>query len=101
MKESVLNNHGVAEGCIKCWYAYCNCCITYFEKFIRFLNQNAYIMIALTGASFCTAAHDAFYLITRNLAKVAVTHGLGEIFTVLGNLFIGIFSALLGYIMIT
>jgi len=58
-------------------------------------------MIALDGKSFCSAAHDAYYLISRNLLRVSITHGLGEIFTVIGNLFIGITSTFIGYLMLT
>lgn len=76
MKTSVL---GAVEGndnaLMKCGLNYCRCIIRYFERFIRFLNSNAYIMIALTGQSFCAAAYDAFYLIMRNMLKVAITHG--------------------------
>lgn len=66
-----LNENAV----MKCGVNYCRCLIRYFEKFIRFLNSNAYIMIALTGQNFCSAAYDAFYLIFRNALKVAITHG--------------------------
>ena len=79
-----MNKHGsVVEGIEKCWFCYCDYCLKCFEKFFRFINQNAYIMvlfklydqIGLNGKSFCSAAHEAFYLISRNASKVAVTHG--------------------------
>jgi len=37
MKTSVMNNHGVVEGCAKCWFGYCNYILKCFERFIRFL----------------------------------------------------------------
>jgi hypothetical protein len=81
MKKPMLGaNEGLNDNAVmKCGITYCKCIIRYFEKFIRFLNSNAYIMIALTGQSFCEAAYDAFYLIMRNLMKVAITHGCNSI----------------------
>lgn len=76
MKTTLLKNSGINENAaIKCGLACCGCLVKYFETFIRFLNSNAYIMIALTGQNFCSSAYDAFYLITRNIMKVFITHG--------------------------
>ncbi|KAG8523193.1 Choline transporter-like protein 2 [Galemys pyrenaicus] len=48
------------------------CCFWCLEKFIRFLNRNAYIMIAIYGTNFCTSARNAFFLLMRNIIRVAV-----------------------------
>lgn len=101
MKDAVSNNKAAEGCCAKCWFGYYGCIIKCFEKFIRFLNQNAYIMMAMTGRSFCKSAHDAFYLISRNKANVAITDGIGEIFTTIGVVFIGALSSFIGFIMIT
>lgn len=58
-------------------------------------------MIALTGRSFCKSAHDAYYLIFRHKATVAITDGIGEIFTTVANLSIGSLATFIGFIMIT
>lgn len=58
-------------------------------------------MIALSGRSFCKSAHHAFYLISRNKVNVAITDGIGEVFTTIGVLFIGVLSSFIGFIMIT
>jgi hypothetical protein len=55
-----------------------------FERFIKFLNKNAYIQIALTGKSFCYAAKDAFWLIIRNPGKFGLVATLGGIFILIG-----------------
>uniref|UniRef100_A0AAY4AXL5 Choline transporter-like protein n=1 Tax=Denticeps clupeoides TaxID=299321 RepID=A0AAY4AXL5_9TELE len=41
------------------------CCFWCLERFIRFINRNAYIMIAIYGTNFCTSAREAFYLVSR------------------------------------
>jgi len=55
-----------------------------FERFIKFLNKNAYIQISLTGKNFCLAAKDAFWLIVRNPGKFSLVTGLGGIFVTIG-----------------
>ncbi|ETE63585.1 Choline transporter-like protein 2, partial [Ophiophagus hannah] len=45
------------------------CCFWCLEKFIKFLNRNAYIMIAIYGTNFCTSARNAFSLLMRNIIR--------------------------------
>lgn len=50
------------------------CCMQCFfwclEKFLVFLNRNAYIMCAIHGKNFCVSAKDAFELLMRNMLRV-------------------------------
>ncbi|XP_008315866.1 choline transporter-like protein 2 isoform X2 [Cynoglossus semilaevis] len=72
------------------------CCFWCLEKCIRFLNRNAYIMIAVYGKNFCTSARDAFFLLMRNIVRVAVLDKVTDFLLFLGKLLIvgivGIFS---------
>ncbi|GCC43816.1 hypothetical protein chiPu_0027719, partial [Chiloscyllium punctatum] len=45
------------------------CCFWCLEKFIKFLNRNAYIMIAVYGKNFCVSAKNAFKLLMRNVVR--------------------------------
>ncbi|MEE6523568.1 hypothetical protein FKM82_022547 [Ascaphus truei] len=45
------------------------CCFWCLEKFIKFINRNAYIMIAMYGKNFCTSAKEAFFLLMRNVIR--------------------------------
>ncbi|CAC5373360.1 SLC44A2_4_5 [Mytilus coruscus] len=56
----------VAKFFVKCL----KCCFWCLEKFLRFLNKNAYIMIAAHGKNFCTSAKNAFMLIMRNCVRI-------------------------------
>eukprot|EP00953_Heterococcus_sp_UTEX-ZZ885_P042147 21449-Heterococcus_DN1.PRE.3 len=47
------------------------CCMWCLEKCMKFLNKNAYIQTAIFGYSFCKAARKAFFLIARNILRVA------------------------------
>ncbi|XP_034558102.1 choline transporter-like protein 5-A isoform X2 [Notolabrus celidotus] len=43
------------------------CCFWCLERFIRYLNRNAYIMVAIYGKNLCTSAREAFFLLMRNM----------------------------------
>uniref|UniRef100_A0A672YBB2 Choline transporter-like protein n=1 Tax=Sphaeramia orbicularis TaxID=375764 RepID=A0A672YBB2_9TELE len=64
------------------------CCFWCLEKCIKFLNRNAYIMIAIYGKSFCTSARDAFFLLMRNIIRVAVLDKVTDFLLFLGKLLI-------------
>ncbi|XP_048870095.1 choline transporter-like protein 2 isoform X2 [Brienomyrus brachyistius] len=64
------------------------CCFWCLEKFIKFLNRNAYIMMAIYGKSFCTSARDAFFLLMRNIIRVAVLDKVTDFLLFLGKLLI-------------
>ncbi|XP_029364154.1 choline transporter-like protein 2 isoform X3 [Echeneis naucrates] len=64
------------------------CCFWCLEKFIKFLNRNAYIMVAIYGKNFCTSARDAFFLLMRNMIRVAVLDKVTDFLLFLGKLLI-------------
>jgi hypothetical protein len=77
------------------------CCVKCFEKFVEYLNKNAYTRIALTGESFCDAARNSFLMIFNNAARFAILGSIGEIFSFLGKVFITCLTTYLGYLLIT
>jgi choline transporter-like protein 2/4/5 len=98
---------------LRCGLSYCKYLIKCFEQIVRFISQNAYTMIALQGKGFCKSAYEAFYLITRNLTRVAITHGcnnlyfiffkkkVGKIFQVIGTVFVAAVTTTICYLIIT
>lgn len=70
--------------CCKC----CQCYLDCFQRFIRFLSQKAYVMTAITGKSFCTSAHDAFYTCMKNPIRFGALNYIGHIFIFIGQTFI-------------
>lgn len=42
--------------CASCGLKSCICCFWFLEKFIRYLNHNAYTVIAIESVNFCPAA---------------------------------------------
>uniref|UniRef100_A0A3B1ILP4 Choline transporter-like protein n=1 Tax=Astyanax mexicanus TaxID=7994 RepID=A0A3B1ILP4_ASTMX len=63
------------------------CCFWCLERFIRFMNRNAYIMIAIYGKNFCTSAREAFFLLMRNVV-VAVLDKVTDFLLFLGKLLV-------------
>jgi len=86
----------IVQYTLKCLQCYLAC----FERFIKFLNKNAYIQIALSGKSFCGAAKDAFFLILRNPLRMGVVTSIGGIFVLFGKIFIAALTALGAYLVL-
>lgn len=53
----------------RCLICLCKCCLWCLEKFMRFINRNAYIMCAIKNTNFCSSAKDAFSLLMRNILR--------------------------------
>eukprot|EP00164_Ancoracysta_twista_P000691 GFYU01000915.1.p1 GENE.GFYU01000915.1~~GFYU01000915.1.p1 ORF type:complete len:634 (+),score=271.57 GFYU01000915.1:147-2048(+) len=65
-----------------------DCCLSCFERCIKFLNRNAYIQIAINGTSFCEAAKEAIKMILTNARRITALNVFGDFFLVLGKFFI-------------
>ena len=61
------------------------CCIWCIEKCIKFLNKNAYIQTAIHGYSFCKAARSAFFLLLRNILRVAAVNMVSGFVIIIGK----------------
>ena len=60
----------------RCLFCVCKCCLWCLEKFMRFINRNAYIMCAIKSTNFCVSAKDAFSLLMRNIVRVLVLNNV-------------------------
>ena len=61
------------------------CCMWCLEKCLKFLNKNAYIQTAIYGFSFCKSARRAFFLILRNILRVAAVNIVADFVLILGK----------------
>ena len=77
------------------------CCLDCFHRFIKFVNENAYIQVALTGETFCTSAMQAFILALKNAASFFITNGIGAFIFFLGKMTISCLNTAIGYLLIT
>ncbi|XP_034561496.1 choline transporter-like protein 4 [Notolabrus celidotus] len=64
------------------------CCFWCLEKFIKFLNRNAYIMVAIYGKNFCVSAKNAFKLLMRNIIRVVVLDKVTDLLLFFGKLLV-------------
>ena len=76
----------------------CKCCFWCLEKFMKFLNRNAYIMCAVSGKNFCSSAKDAFFLLLRNVARLAVLTGVVSFLMFLSKIVVVGLCAALSYL---
>ncbi|KAI4485321.1 hypothetical protein M0804_006826 [Polistes exclamans] len=74
--------------CAQCGLKCCICCFYCLEKFIRYMNHNAYTVIAIEGTNFCNAARIAFKTIVDNALQIAVINGIGDFILFLGKCFV-------------
>ena len=70
--EDKLKEKGADKAPVKVLLCLCKCCFWCLEKFIKFINRNAYILTAINGTNFCSSAKEAFSLILRNCVRVVV-----------------------------
>jgi choline transporter-like protein 2/4/5 len=76
------------------------CCMWCFEKFMKFLNKNAYIQTAIYGYSFCKAARSAFFLLLRNILRVTAVNMVAEFVLLLGKLFVPCLTTIIFYVIL-
>uniref|UniRef100_A0A646QCM2 Choline transporter-like protein n=1 Tax=Hemiscolopendra marginata TaxID=943146 RepID=A0A646QCM2_9MYRI len=73
----------VATKIIMCCF---KCCFWCLEKFLKFINRNAYIMISVYGKNFCVSAKNAFFLLMRNIARVVVLDKVTDFLLFIGKM---------------
>ncbi|XP_041064340.1 choline transporter-like protein 3 isoform X2 [Carcharodon carcharias] len=89
---------GKESACARCLVKCCTCCLCCLEKWLRFLNQNAYIATAINGTSFCTSAKEAFFLIVNNALNVTTINCFGDFLLFLGKVFVVCFTVFGGLV---
>lgn len=75
----------------------CGCFLWCLEKIMKFINKHAYIITAIYGHSFCKAARKAFFLLLRNILRVAAVNILSTFVLFLGKLLIPVGTVFLCY----
>lgn len=76
----------------------CKCFFWCLEKFLKFLNKNAYIMCAIHGRNFCMSAKDAFNLLMRNFLRVIALDKVTDFLFFLSKVLISVGMGFITYI---
>lgn len=92
-KLSAMQPNILTQFILKCF----TCFIWIFEKFLKFLNKNSYILIASKGYSFCKATHKAFWYLVNNCLRFAVLVHLTEWILFCGTILVCTLNAYLFY----
>jgi len=95
-KKARQMDNKIGEALLCC----CQCCLWCFEKFMRFLNKNAYIQTAIFGTGFCASAQAAFFLILRNATRIAGISYVTSVLSFVGRIFIASLTTGIAYITI-
>jgi choline transporter-like protein 2/4/5 len=78
-----------------------DCILACFERFIKFLDVKAYIMVAIYGYSFCEGARRGFSLIASNLLRVSALTCVSTFLIFLGKLFVCMLTTLVAFFVFT
>jgi len=96
--QDKLEEKGADNPVVKAILCLCKCCFWCLEKFMKFINRNAYILTAAQGSNFCKSAKQAFGLIFRNMVRVAVLDKVTDFLLFLGKLVVTAAVALLSFL---
>ncbi|XP_052860619.1 choline transporter-like 1 isoform X2 [Anopheles cruzii] len=86
--------------CASCCLRCCICSFWLLEKFIRYLNHNAYTVIAIEGVNFCPAAKIAWNALVTNALQVATINGIGDLVLFLGKLAVAALCGLISILLL-
>eukprot|EP00117_Sycon_ciliatum_P016898 scpid45268/ scgid16126/ Choline transporter-like protein 2; Solute carrier family 44 member 2 len=88
------NDNKVAKFLLRCLQCFFYC----LEKFLKFINKNAYIEIAVYGYNFCKGARKAFKLLLANVLRVATLNGVTSFLLFMGRMIVTGAVAVVSYI---
>ncbi|XP_038210134.1 choline transporter-like 1 isoform X2 [Zerene cesonia] len=86
--------------CAKCGLKCGICCFYCLEKFIRYLNHNAYTIITIERCHFCKAAAKAFSVIVNNALQVATINSVGDFILFLGKCIVTAITGIIGLLLL-
>jgi len=78
----------------------CLVCFAVFERCIRYLTRNTYIMVAIEGKPFWTSAYRSFKLLQNNSIRFAAAQGLSSFLLFVAKLGITSFCMLACFLLI-
>merc|ERR1719191_1348189 len=96
-KQSEAGGNPIAALVAKCLI----CCVTCFQRFMEFINKNAYIDVCITSSSFCVAAKHTWDFVLKEGGKVALLNGACFVFEILGAFAISCAGALATFELVT
>lgn len=96
MEGGAANNPLVS--CLICCF---KCCLDCCNRFVKYINKNAYCQVVLASTNFCTSAINSFTLMLKHAATFAISGGVTNVIMFLGKMLISIITAIIGYEILT
>jgi hypothetical protein len=97
--EYIKKKYMDENACLKCIGSYISCCLECFKRMIEFLSRNAYIITAVKGKNFCSAAWEAFNFIMDNLTQITAVNWISAYLMLLGKVFVCAGTVIIAYIL--
>ncbi|KAL3314603.1 hypothetical protein Ciccas_006779 [Cichlidogyrus casuarinus] len=82
----------------KCLRKCCCGCFWCFEKFLRFINERAYINTAIYGSEFMVSAKSCYFLLFRNITRLSAYNNVTWIILLITKLIITVGTTFLAYL---
>lgn len=95
-----LHQYKEKYACVNCTLKCCQCCWYCLENFVRYINHNAYTIIAIEGTEYCFSAKVAFKTLTSNTLRIVTINTMGDFIIFLGKCIVTGSSALFGVYLI-
>jgi len=83
--EYFLKEYRQRYQCIDCTFKCCQCFFYCLENFIRYINHNAYTIIAIEGTDYCFSARVAFKTLASNTPRIVTINTMGDFIIFLGK----------------
>merc|ERR1711934_1112820 len=87
--------------CVKTLFKVVHCMLFLFDRCLKYLARQAYIMVAMYGYNFCKASIMAVMLITSNILQVAAVNMINRYVMLLGKLVVLVSCLIAAYLWMT
>lgn len=94
--EYYLKQYKDKYTCVNCTLKCCHCVWYCLENFIRYINHNAYTIIAIEGTDYCFSAKVAFKTLATNTLRIVTINTMGDFIIFLGKCIVTAGSAFFG-----
>uniref|UniRef100_A0A6G1S636 Choline transporter-like protein n=1 Tax=Aceria tosichella TaxID=561515 RepID=A0A6G1S636_9ACAR len=94
--EYYLRKFKDSNSCVNCVLKCCQCFFYCLENFVRYINHNAYTIIAIEGTDYCFSAKVAFKTLATNTLRIVTINTMGDFIIFLGKCLVTATSATFG-----
>lgn len=94
---SYFHDHAKKANETSCVYRAARCFVDCFERFLMYVNKNAYIEVALRNLNYCSSIYKCVELFSSNSIRFTVLLGIIDIFMFFAGVIISTIVTIIGY----